>query len=190
MYNIGMVEKSYSRKRFLKEGYLQILRNLSAGVQMAAPKRPPLRPPGAVAEPDFLELCNLCARCWEVCPHDAIKQAGEDYADQGYPIISMASSPCYLCDPVVCAKVCDEGALEHIGYERIKIGLAVVNKSTCLAYNGSVPTCDYCYDRCPLKGEAITYHNGPVINNEACTGCGLCEYYCVSNPRALKVHPL
>lgn len=92
-----------------------------------------------------------------------------------------------MCDPPVCSQVCDEGALKPVEMEKIRLGTAVVKRSACLAYSKTIPDCDYCYDRCPLKDKAIVYENGPVIKEEHCAGCGVCEYYCISSPKAVTI---
>jgi len=89
-------------------------------------------------------------------------------------------------DPPVCSEVCEEGALLPVRVEDIKIGVARFKVSTCLAAQGIDRSCDYCYDRCPLKDKAITFDKGPVVNEENCAGCGVCEYFCVSNPKSIK----
>src|SRR5690554_574982 len=47
-------------------------RQLPPGVDEFNPRRrgtiPVIRPPGAVAEADFLHLCTLCDACLEACP--------------------------------------------------------------------------------------------------------------------------
>ncbi len=167
-----------------------MLRSFSAGVEMTKPKKDPLRPPGAVEDSLFTALCNLCGKCWEACPYGAIKQTGKGYSAPGFPVIIPEEGPCHLCDSPACSQVCDEGALKPVEKEKIKLGVAIVNTGTCLAYSKTIPDCDYCYDRCPLKDKAIFYNSGPVIKKECCAGCGICEYYCISNPKAVKVSPI
>lgn len=188
-----MFEEKIDRKTFLRMGYRAIVRAVSSVVERgmdALNKRDSIRPPGAVDEASFIVLCNLCGECWDACPYDAIVQAGENGMGSGTPVIIPSNTPCYLCDPPVCSRVCPEGALKPVDTREIKIGLAVVEKDSCLAYQGIDLNCDYCYDRCPLKDRAIAFDRGPVIDDGVCTGCGVCEYYCVSNPKAIRISPL
>ncbi len=184
-----MNDELIDRKHFLKEGYLVFLRSLSHETKEVNSKKGPIRPPGAVEESKFLSLCNLCGKCWEACTYGAIKQAGKGHRPPGFPVIIPNEGPCYLCDPPVCSQVCDEGALLPIEKEEIWLGTATVKRSACLAYSKTIPDCDYCYDRCPLKDKAIVYENGPVIKEAHCAGCGVCEYYCISTPKAVEIYP-
>jgi len=59
----------------------------------------------------------------------------------------------------------------------------------CWAAAGIDPGCDYCHDRCPRKGLAVTLRRGagPVFDAAHCTGCGVCVHYCPSTPKALTL---
>lgn len=75
----------------------------------------------------------------------------------------------------------------------------MVDKESCIAYWGI--QCDACYRACPLMDEAITleYQRNdrtgkhsyllPVVHNDICTGCGLCERACVTEKAAIFVLP-
>ncbi len=185
-----MANDANDRKAFLRGGYKVFLGAIAnaaeSGVADVADREKLLRPPGAIAEALFLQKCNLCGKCWEACEYGSIKQFSSKSSSAGTPVIIPEETPCYLCDPPVCSTVCDEGALVPIRVEDIKIGVAKFKKSTCLAAQGIDRSCDYCYDRCPLKDKAITFDKGPVVNEENCAGCGVCEYFCVSNPKSIK----
>jgi Pyruvate/2-oxoacid:ferredoxin oxidoreductase delta subunit len=64
--------------------------------------------------------------------------------------------------------------------------------AACWADQGINPDCDYCYDRCPLKGTAVTLSRGqaPVFDMAVCTGCGICVYYCPAQPKPLSTTSL
>ncbi len=185
-----MSDGQIDRKHFLKEGYLIFLRSLSSATEEAKPAKRQIRPPGAVEESKFLSLCNLCGKCWEGCSYGAIKQDGKESSAPGFPVITPNERPCYLCDVPVCSRVCDEGAILPVEKENVRLGIAVVKRSACLAYSQTILGCNYCHDKCPLKDKAIVYENGPVIKEEHCTGCGICEFFCVSNPKAIEVFPV
>ncbi len=68
----------------------------------------------------------------------------------------------------------------------------VFDAAACWVDQGINPDCDYCHDRCPLKGTAITQARGkaPVFDMAVCTGCGICVYYCPAQPKPLFTTPL
>ncbi|MCP4397442.1 MAG: 4Fe-4S dicluster domain-containing protein [bacterium] len=148
---------------------------------------PLLRPPGAINELSFLLKCTRCDLCLEACPHDAIVKAESQYGSaQGTPIIKPSGTPCYLCEGYPCIKACPDEALLPV--EKVRMGTAHVIQNTCLAYNGQV--CDYCFDRCPLKREAIVMESRkPRVIEANCTGCGICEYFCPAPAKGIKVLP-
>lgn len=147
------------------------------------------RPPGAIDELSFLTKCTRCDLCMEACPHQAIIKADAKYGSAiGTPMIKPQDAPCYLCEDMPCIKACPEGAL--LPTEKVKMGTAHVIQNKCFAFSGQVDSCDYCFDRCPLKGEAIVMDDRkPRVIAEACTGCGICEYFCPAPGNAIVVLP-
>lgn len=164
-----------------------------------------LRPPGAVEEKRFMELCIRCARCIEVCPYDSIERA--DVAERlqiGTPYIYPVKRACYLC--MKCPSVCPTGALKQnlSNPSQVKIGLAVINKKGCLNYKyfeeeitgkitGKAQICSTCYNVCPFTDEAIVMEKFllPVITDR-CTGCGICVEKCpvsVGEEKAINIVP-
>ena len=145
-----------------------------------------LRPPGAVPEEDFAGHCIRCGRCAEACSYHAIVlldiRAG---VFAGTPLIEVEKIPCYLC--MKCVQVCPTGTLARVGQEQTRMGLAVINHFTCLAWSGKT-LCRTCYDKCPFKNRAIVLDRlKPVVREETCTGCGLCTHACpVTDVRGLK----
>lgn len=162
----------------------------SKKVDRIMPKGDYLRPPGAVEESEFLSLCTRCDECIKVCPAKAIKKYhGLMDVAVGTPVIMPRENPCVLCNGLLCIAACKEGALkplEHV--DKVKMGVARINQSRCLAWGGQ--DCQLCYIKCPLRGDAIYQEDGkPVINEEKCVGCGVCEYAChtINNTCAIKV---
>ncbi len=147
----------------------------------------PLRPPGAVPEAEFEDRCIRCRKCEQVCPYDSIKMThGEWGIKMGTPVIYAREIPCYLC--MKCPPVCPTGALEPITEkENVKMGVARINESTCLPYQGIL--CRACYERCPIYREAITLEDElyPKVHKDKCTGCGICENVCPTNPSSIIV---
>ncbi len=63
-----------------------------------------LRPPGALAEKDFLSSCIKCGQCVQVCPVEAIKLADIDEGfGIGSPYIDVRKQACdFSCDGLQC----------------------------------------------------------------------------------------
>lgn len=162
-----------------------------------------LRPPGALAEADFLATCVRCGLCVRDCPYGTLKLSDlGDPVPTGTPYFHARKIPCEMCEDIPCVKACPSGALDRrltdIGQARM--GLAVlVDHETCLNFLGL--RCDVCYRVCPAIDKAITLesqHNPrsdrhamllPTVHDEACTGCGKCEKSCVLPVAAIKVLP-
>ncbi len=188
-------DEPMDRKIFLKMGLLKVAEPFVAMIEAKvkeATKKRVLRPPGAIEELSFLAKCTRCDDCIDACHQKAIKHAGEfDSLAVGTPIIVPNETPCYLCDDFVCIKACKEGALVMVEREKVKMGLASIDTKRCHKWEGIDPMCDYCFDRCPLKGEAIVMYDGcPKIDEKKCVGCGICGYVCPADPKAIIVKPM
>ncbi|MEG2172029.1 MAG: 4Fe-4S dicluster domain-containing protein [Desulfovibrionaceae bacterium] len=137
-----------------------------------------LRPPGAVAEQEFLALCVQCGQCAHTCPYGAISMTGDTHTGRHTPVVDPRVVPCWLC--MKCPPQCPAGALDGKVTQPAKahMGRAVILKDRCHNYTGGI-MCWTCYDRCPLRGTAIILQAGltPTIT-DACVGCGVCEYVC------------
>ncbi|THF60315.1 ferredoxin-type protein NapG [Pseudothauera rhizosphaerae] len=200
------------RRRFLREaagvaggaGLLALGVGLYARQASALPASA-LRPPGALAEEDFLAACVRCGLCVRDCPYDTLELAelGDGIAT-GTPYFNARRIPCEMCEDIPCVVACPTGALDRgltdIGNARM--GLAVlIDQETCLNYLGL--RCDVCYRVCPVIDKAITlelFHNPrsdrhamflPTVHSDHCTGCGKCEQACVlPGEAAIKVLPI
>ncbi|MDE0333149.1 MAG: 4Fe-4S dicluster domain-containing protein [Nitrospinae bacterium] len=186
----------FDRRAFLRKGpfaFIQAVLTESRAGGADTP-RPPLRPPGAAPEEEFLELCCGVGACAEVCPAEAIRLVpGEGDSGVLHPIIVPQEAACIVCEDLACMKACPSGALTLVSREEIRIGRAQVNPDRCLAWSGTDPGCDYCVDRCPLGKQAIRLERagpvrGPVVD-KGCVGCGVCEYFCPAQPSAIRVYP-
>jgi ferredoxin-type protein NapG len=85
------------------------------GLLPAAAHGARLRPPGALDERDLLAACIKCGQCVQVCPVEAIKQAGlQDGAGVGVPYIVPRDQACdFACDVGQCILACPTGALSY-----------------------------------------------------------------------------
>lgn len=160
----------------------------------------PLRPPGALAESEFLSRCTRCMQCIDACPNQAIMQLPGPLGMPGRstPVIKPRRQACMLCNKVEgdylkCTEVCPTGALTLIRKdlddvrEKFAIGVAELDTDLCYSYNNW--SCGACYRACPLPGEAMTLGlwERPTVNSEGCIGCGLCERACIRYPQAIRV---
>ena len=203
-------ERATDRRRFLRDAagaaggacLTALGASLHAGQTSARPARA-VRPPGALAERDFLGACVRCGLCVRDCPYDTLKLAGlGDGVVPGTPYFEPRQVPCEMCDDIPCVKACPTGALDHgltdIG--EATMGTAVlIDQENCLNFLGL--RCDVCYRVCPVIDRAITLeqrHNPrsdrhamliPTVHADACTGCGKCEKSCVLEEAAIKVLP-
>jgi ferredoxin-type protein NapG len=156
-----------------------------------APTRPPpLRPPGLMHELILVNSCIRCGKCVEVCPANAIAPLGADWgAASGTPFIDARRQPCVLCDGLQCTHVCPSGALQPTYSNRdVKMGTAILDAARCLAFLGQA--CDVCFTACPVPGSVVIEENHTVrIDEEICTGCGLCEHVCPTEPTSIHIVP-
>lgn len=187
-------EKKLDRRQLFKDMFVfmgnKVADYASKKVDRVMPKGDYLRPPGAVEETEFLSLCTRCDECIKVCPAKAIRRyRGLADVAVGTPVIMPRENPCVLCNGLLCIAACKEGALKPVGpVHEVKMGIARINQSRCLAWGGQ--DCQLCYIKCPLRGDGIYQEDGkPVINEEKCTGCGVCEYAChtINNTCAIKI---
>ena len=168
-----------------------------------------IRPPGSVAEEQFLDLCVQCGQCIQVCPGPVLHPAGLEagLAALWTPIVIPTHAACHP-DCNFCTQVCPTGAIKPLSHEqkrRFVMGVAKIDASICLPYCG-LQDCQLCYDECTAAGynaiemrqikldigeieegtfsdmelEAMSQIQAPHIIADKCVGCGLCEYRCHS----------
>lgn len=209
-------DSPHDRRAFFRQSLSHLIKpaasylesKLPAGAAPSASR--PLRPPGAMPEPDFLDTCYRCGSCADHCPADAITLLDvKDERLKGTPAIDPARRACVVCDDLTCMKVCPSGALKLVDRGRIRIGLAVWEAAICtrdvnvahssdreLPIAPASESCTICVDVCPYGADAIRIENGrvrvidPRIDGKGCTGCGVCQEQCPTRPRrAIRVLP-
>jgi MauM/NapG family ferredoxin protein len=149
----------------------------------------PLRPPGSVDEAKIGDSCYRCGACVNICPRQAIKPLDSEYNERaGTPHIVARDAPCVLCHGLLCTTVCPSGTLRPLQLPaEVQMGLAEVNPKRCLPHRGE--PCSQCHDHCPVAGAIVIDAQGRPQVTAACTGCGLCEYYCPTEPASIRVRP-
>jgi MauM/NapG family ferredoxin protein len=155
------------------------------------PQRPPpLRPPGLMHELILVNTCIRCGKCVEACPAEAIFPLGPEWgAAAGTPAINARERPCVLCNGLQCTQVCPSGALQPTYNNKdVKMGTAILDRARCVTYHGQ--TCDVCFNACPIPGAVVIAGDRRVsVVDELCTGCGLCEHTCPTEPASIKIAP-
>jgi ferredoxin-type protein NapG len=184
----------YGRRRFLQESVSSFVKTAQEFVKHRdAPREKEavlartdfLRPPGAVAEEEFLERCTSCSDCAKACPHNSITFDVRN----GTPVIFPDLTPCYLCEDFPCIEACATEALLPVGnYNEVAMGIARIVVRDCTAGQG----CNACVSQCPTHALAMNFMELTVsILKEHCVGCGLCTQTCktVNDRIAIKVIP-
>lgn len=136
-------------------------------------KETPLRPPWAIDESLFLEICNNCGECITQCPTHIIKQARANY-----PVVDFKSGECLFCEQ--CVDACKPHALLKTQHNKPWSIKASIKKDACIAYKGV--ECRSCYDPCDARAIKMPPRLGgisiPIISTDKCTGCGACFSIC------------
>ncbi len=183
----------------------------SAG-SVSSPAPGAIRPPGSLAEPEFLARCLRCGACGNACPTGAIQASVGETGIEGLwtPVVVPRRG---WCEPscVLCGQVCPSGAIRPLtpdekGWTRpegygVRIGTAFMDRGRCLPWGMNTP-CIVCQEVCPTVPKAIhleeavaTLRDGrrvrlqrPVVDPTVCVGCGLCEAKCpVADMAAIRI---
>ncbi|MDY7109846.1 MAG: 4Fe-4S binding protein [Planctomycetota bacterium] len=157
-----------------------------------------IRPPGALLDDDFLDLCVRCGQCMKVCITNGLQPVIFEAGPTGVftPRLIPRTGYCeYNC--TLCGEICPTGAIRPLPLEekqQIKIGKAVFDEDLCLPYAESEP-CIVCEEHCPIPEKAIKLtqvevevdsEDGPStivlqqpsVDEDLCIGCGICEHVC------------
>lgn len=194
--------------------FIPMLRSSYSVASSAQPQM--IRPPGSLAEPDFLARCIKCAACMKVCPTNVLQPALLEGGLEALwtPILVNRLGYCeHHC--VLCGHVCPTGAIrpltviEKVGNSNptkqtikpIKLGTAFFDRGRCLPWAMHTP-CIVCEEVCPTAPKAIWYKkvelqdrhhqtiklNQPYVEPALCIGCGICENKCpVIDQAAIRV---
>ena len=143
-----------------------------------------LRPPGGQDEEQLVRGCLHCEKCREVCPKHAIAPAHleDGILNARTPRMDFKSGWCDFCENEPggpkCVAVCPTHALVCPDPSQVIIGKAELNRDWCLAAKGM--GCHECVDVCNYEALELGADNVPVVDVDACNGCGACELACIS----------
>lgn len=179
-----MVVHNPSRRDFLLGGAaLAAGAVLGVGVRPLAAEADVLRPPGSLAESDFMARCVKCERCISVCPTDVLKPMGVESGilQIRTPYVDYSNGSCTFCD--LCRQVCPTeaiGFVDALAPEKGRIGVAVVHEDRCLAFVGA-GSCGVCVEACQYGALSFDEQRRPVVEESLCNGCGECVRICPAN---------
>ena len=163
---------------------LATIPTLRLGGRLASNWNPRLiRPPGALAEADFLHRCIKCGQCMRICPTNVIQPAGLSAGLEALwtPVLNfrIGTSGCQL-NCIACSHVCPTAAIRPISLAEkqgtgaytengpLRIGTAFVDRGRCLPWAMDTP-CIVCQENCPVSPKAIATRthfaviHGPVL---------------------------
>lgn len=140
-----------------------------------------IRPPGSLPEEEFVSVCTGCGECLKVCPNNALQstflEAGLAglYTPRIVPRIGYCEEFCNFC-----GRVCPTEAIHPISIEEkrlIQMGVAHIDKTRCIAWD-TEKICLVCNEQCSYHAVIGDEKKRPVVKEEKCTGCGICENKC------------
>ena len=153
-------------------------------------RQTPLTPPGSLSFQHFAQHCTGCQLCVSECPNQVLRPS-TDLMHLMLPVMSYERGYCRP-ECTRCSEVCPAGAIvpfDKPEKSAIHIGHAVWVKKNCVPLTDGVE-CGNCARHCPTGAIEMVMLNEedeespmvPAINEEACIGCGACEYVCPARP--------
>ncbi len=153
-------------------------------------RQTPLTPPGSLSFEHFSKRCTGCQLCVSECPNGVLRPSN-DLFNLMLPVMSYERG---FCRPECtrCGEVCPAGAITSVDKpdkSSIQIGHAVFIQKNCVAVTDGVE-CGNCARHCPAGAIEMVALNEdddespwvPAVNEQACIGCGACEYVCPARP--------
>ncbi len=158
--------------------------------KVAPERQTPLTPPGSLSFDYYAKRCTGCQLCVSECPNGVLRPT----TDLMLLMLPEMSSERGYCRPECprCSEVCPAGAIKLVDQAEkssIQIGHAVFIQKNCVAVTDGVD-CGNCERHCPTGAiELVALREDddespwvPAVNEEACIGCGACEYVCPARP--------
>lgn len=163
--------------------------------QIPRPAKRPIRPPGALPEDRFKDVCFRCGNCAKACPTNIIHSSfdADDLAGILTPQISFANGYC-LPDCTSCGDGCPSNAIRKFSLadkKQLFMATAALQREKCLLSRNK--ECDVCRRYCSYN--AIEIHNSagrlqawPEILAHRCVGCAACALVCPAS--AIAISPI
>ena len=160
-------------------------------IEKKAPERQtPLTPPGSLSAKNMATRCTGCQLCVSECPNDVLRPSSS-LMSLMQPVMSFERGYCRP-ECTRCSEVCPAGAIkpiDDIEKSSIQIGHAVVAAEFCISATGEAE-CGNCARHCPAGAIEMVPSDPdddlspsvPAVNENACIGCGACEYLCPVRP--------
>ena len=154
-----------------------------------------IRPPGTVAEEEFLERCIKCDQCINVCPTNVLQPSTLfEGGLEGLwtPVMDFKTGLCQL-NCTLCSEVCPTGAIQKISLAEklglgeykekgpIRLGTAFFNQGRCLPWAMQTP-CVVCEEVCPTSPKAIGTYQETITRWDGTEGAA---QQALHAPRAL-----
>lgn len=165
-----------------------------------------IRPPGVGDdEARFTDLCIKCGQCLKVCLTNGLQPALTEAGLSALwtPRLIFRLGECeYNCN--LCGQACPTGAIPRLELQEkqeYKLGMAFIDKMRCIPYITPY-NCTICEEHCPTPDKAIIFQRRwvkrdeerveilrPIVEEQLCTGCGICERVCpVVGVAAVRVY--
>ncbi len=130
-----------------------------------------LRPPWSKSEDQFIDLCNRCGDCIDVCPEKILTTGSGKF-----PVVDFKKGGCSFCKK--CVESCKYNAFEVFSKE--PWGLIAEIKDNCLSKIGVV--CQSCSEICDHGAIEFSLQMGGIpsidLDVSNCSGCGDCVSIC------------
>ena len=158
--------------------------------KVAPARQTPLVPPGSRSLKNLAQHCTGCQLCVSKCPNNVLRPS-TDLLHLLQPVMSYERGYCRP-ECTRCSEVCPTGSIQPIDRDEkssVQIGHAVWIKKNCVPVTDGVE-CGNCARHCPAGAiEMVQLDEDddespwvPAVNEQACIGCGACEYVCPARP--------